>query len=36
MANADAKSVSRKRRPFMSTSPMINPKAFKHTNVAIT
>lgn len=36
IAKADPKSVSRKRRPFMITTPALNPKIMKHTNAAIT
>jgi hypothetical protein len=36
MATAEPKSVSRKRRPFIITSPLLNPKAMKHANAAIT
>ena len=32
IAKADPKTVSRKRRPFMSTSPMINAKVLKNAN----
>ena len=36
MATAEPKSVSRKRRPYMITSPLLNPKVMKHANAAIT
>ena len=32
MANADPKTVPRKRRPFISSSPMNNPKVLKAVN----
>ena len=35
MAKAEPRTVSKKRRPFMITSPMLNPKVMKHTNAAI-